>query len=64
MTEPERISVQETRRKLLGGDDVLLVCAYEDEKSFVLSRLEGAISLPDFLSRRESLPRDRELVFY
>ncbi len=64
MTEPERISVQETRRKLLGDDDVLLVCAYEDEKSFVLSRLEGAISLPDFLSRCASLPRDRELVFY
>ena len=64
MTEPDRISAQETRRKMLGSDDVLLVCAYEDDKSFLLSRLEGAISLPDFLSRCASLPHDRELVFY
>ena len=42
----------------------LLVCGYEGDEEFPQHPLEGAISLHDFLSRKGSLPKDRQIVFY
>ena len=63
MADPERISVEEVRRKLKSGE-VLLVCAYDDEERFRSMRLEGAISFREFESRLPSLSKDQEIVFY
>ena len=63
MAEPERISVEEVRRKLKSGE-VLLVCAYDDEERFRSMHLEGAISFQEFESRLPSLSKDQEIVFY
>ncbi len=63
MDEPERISVEEVRRKLKSGE-VLLVCAYDDEERFRSMHLEGAISFQEFEARLPSLSKDQEIVFY
>ena len=61
--QPERISVEETRRRLLAGEPLLLVCVYPDA-SYRRSNLEGSISMSAFLSRLPSIPKDAEIVFY
>jgi hypothetical protein len=62
-TQPERISVEETRRRLLAGEPLLLVCVYPDA-AYRRSNLEGSISMGAFLSRLPSLSKDAEIVFY
>ncbi len=59
----ERIDVQETRRKVTAGE-ALLVCAYEDESKCDRIKLDGATSLTSFRTLAESLPKDREIIFY
>ncbi len=59
-----RISAKALRRKMTGGDPVLLVCAYDSDARFREIELEGAISWLTFESRRASIPFDREIVFY
>ncbi|HXG10125.1 MAG TPA: hypothetical protein VNK04_10080 [Gemmataceae bacterium] len=58
----ERISPQEAKEHLKAG--ALLVCAYDSEAKFQQNRLEGAISLDEFRAQEETLPRDREVIFY
>lgn len=60
---PERISVQETRRRLLAGEPLLLVCVYPDA-SYRRSNLEGSMSMSAFLARLPTLAKDAEIVFY
>ena len=43
---------------------MLLVCAYDDEEKFRQNRLQGAVSLADFRARQDSIPKDREIIFY
>jgi hypothetical protein len=59
-----RISPKALRRKMTGGDPVLLVCGYDGEERFREMELEGAVSWPTFQSLRSSIPFDREIVFY
>jgi hypothetical protein len=63
MSAPKRIGPEEVRRKLLLGK-ALLVCAYESDTKFRQAALDGAISLADFETRKASLPRDSEIIFY
>jgi hypothetical protein len=58
----ERIDVRRARDHLSAG--ALLVCAYDDEAKWRQNRLDGAISLADFRAQEQSVPKDRELVFY
>jgi hypothetical protein len=64
MAEAKRLSVQEVHGKLQSGAPILLVCAYESDVKFRQAALDGAISFSEFASRKASLPRDIELVFY
>jgi hypothetical protein len=59
----DRIDVEEARRKVTAGE-AFLVCAYEDEAKCDRMKLEGSMSLPDFRTLAESLPKDREIIFY
>jgi rhodanese-related sulfurtransferase len=58
----ERICVDEAWRKVSAGE-VLLVCAYEDARCDRL-RLEGATTLPQLQARLDTIPKDREIIFY
>jgi hypothetical protein len=63
MTEPLRVSAEEVRREVTSGS-ALLVCAYDDEEKFRKLRLEGAISLAEFKSKRDTLSKDDAIIFY
>ncbi len=63
MPEIMRVAPQDIRESVASGR-TLLVCAYDDERTYRRMRLEGAISLRELLSRLPSLPRDQEIVFY
>jgi rhodanese-related sulfurtransferase len=58
-----RIRPEEARRDLEAGE-ALLLCAYDDDAKFQQNRLDGAISLSEFRRRENSIPRDREIIFY
>jgi hypothetical protein len=58
------MNVREVRNKLQSGAQTLLVCAYPSDAKFQQAALDGAISFSEFESRKASLPRDTELVFY
>ena len=63
MTEPTRLSPQQTREKVVAGS-ALLVCAYEDDDKFSNNHLDGAISFSEFQSQLPSLSKEQEIVFY
>jgi hypothetical protein len=63
MAEPVRVSPEEARQKAMSRS-ALLVCAYEDDEKCKRVFLEGAISLTEFKSKRPSLPKDQEIIFY
>jgi rhodanese-related sulfurtransferase len=63
-TTVDRIDPREARQHLAADPNALLVCAYDSREKFEQNHLEGAIPLGEFESRAESLPRDREVIFY
>jgi hypothetical protein len=63
MSEPKRVTPEETYQRLKSGA-VLLVCAYEDDAKFKKMQLQGAISLNEFKSKLSSLRKEQEIVFY
>jgi hypothetical protein len=63
MAEVARITPQEAHARVSAGQ-ALLVCAYDDPARFAGLRLEGAISIQEFRSRRSTLARDQEIIFY
>ena len=63
MSAPKRVSAEEVHSKLPSGQ-ALLVCAYESDTKFRQTALAGAIPFSEFESRKLSLPRDLEIVFY
>jgi len=63
MSEPERIGSEETHDKLRAST-AMLVCAYADDEKFKTMRLEGAISLSAYMSKRPALPIEQEIIFY
>ena len=63
MAEVTRVSVQDARDRVQGGD-ALLICAYDNDDKFSRFHLEGAISLSEFRNQRNELSKERELIFY
>ena len=63
MADIPRISAESAHQHIV-DDDALLVCAYDDAKKFEQNHLAGAISLDDFRAQADSLPKDREVIFY
>ena len=63
MTEPARISSEETRARVL-SDAAILVCAYDDDEKFKRNQLEGAISFNEFKTRATKLAKGQEIIFY
>ena len=50
--------------ELLADPETLLVCGYEGDEEFQQHHLEGAISLQNFLLRKESLRKGQAIIFY
>jgi len=63
MSQPVRISAEETRQRVSSGS-ALLVCAYDDDEKFKNNHLQGAIALSEFKSKLHSIPQDQEVIFY
>ncbi len=61
---PRPIAAQQAHDMLAKDPSVLLVCAYESDEEFRQHDLEGAISLDEFRKRKDSLPKDENLIFY
>ncbi len=59
----ERIDVEQARRDVQSGG-ALLVCGYEEPEKFEQNHLQGAMSLSDFESQIDSIPREQEIIFY
>jgi rhodanese-related sulfurtransferase len=59
----DRISPQQTHRHLESSTAVL-VCAYDSAEKCRNYHLDGAIPLAEFESRMQSIPKDKELIFY
>lgn len=56
------IDPREARARMASANPPLLVLAYEDDAKFKLFGLEGAIPFSQL--RLDSLPKDREIIFY
>ncbi len=63
MDEVLRVAPQEVRESVASGR-AILVCAYDDERAFGKSHLDGAIPLHELMTRLPLLPKDQEIVFY
>lgn len=63
MSEVTRIPVEEARQRAQSGA-ALLVCAYDSDEKFQKMHLEGALSLGELSSRRSTLQKDQEIIFY
>ena len=64
MAATERVGPKDVWDRVRAGSDLLLVCAYDDDEKCRANNLKGAITLNEFRSRADSLPKDREVVFY
>lgn len=62
--QAERINPTTANQHMESSPGAMLVCAYENEEKFQNNRLEGAISLNEFRSREDSVPKDQEIIFY
>jgi hypothetical protein len=65
ISEVPRISAQDLKNKIDGGEDILIVDT-RSAASHADQHIAGAISLPvdETLSRLNELPKDKEIVFY
>lgn len=59
----KRISPAAARSRML-ADDATLICAYESREDCLKYRIEGSISLAEFMERLPSFPETREFIFY
>lgn len=59
----ERIDVASARKKVTGGQ-ALLVCGYEDDAKCRKGRLEGSIPFARFEAMAPTLPKSQEIIFY
>ncbi len=64
MTAMEKIDARKTCDLVKTDPKTLLVCGYEGDEEFHQHHLEGAISLHDFQSRKDSLRKDSPIIFY
>lgn len=57
-----RIGPQQAKREIASG--AMLVCAYDDDEKCRQNNLDGAIPLSQFKRMENSIPKDREIIFY
>jgi len=60
----ERIPPKQAHTHMQSDAESLLVCAYDSEEQFQQNHLEGAMSLSEFTSQVNKIPKDKEVIFY
>ncbi len=60
----QRIDAEQVRRKLEDGEDVLLVCGYDDDQRCADAGVEGSLTYTQFRAQLGRIPKDQEIVFY
>jgi hypothetical protein len=60
----ERISPAEVRHRIDAGEDVLLVCGYDDEQRCEDVHIEGALTMSEFRRQQNQIPKNAEIVFF
>jgi hypothetical protein len=58
----KRIDPRQAHEDMESG--ALLVCAYDDPDKFEQYRLDGALSLAEFRSQLNVIPKNEEIIFY
>jgi hypothetical protein len=59
-----RVSATAVREALTAGDNLTLVCAYEEDSKCRAAGIQEAIPLSKLRSEEAILSRDRRLVFF
>jgi len=62
-TSTKRIDPKDAHEHM-NSNAAMLVCAYDAEEKFEQNHLKGAISLVEFGSQADWLPKDKEIIFY
>ncbi|MGD2108533.1 MAG: hypothetical protein PVI86_03985 [Phycisphaerae bacterium] len=60
----ERIATSEVLEHMEAGDDVLLVCAYEDDEKCKKTGVDRQVTLTAFRDTLPDIPKSREIVFF
>jgi len=63
MSDVSRITAHQAHEHVRNGS-ALLICAYDRDDKFERFHLEGAISLSEFESTKNDVPKDKEIIFY
>ena len=58
----DRIGPQQAKREIASG--AMLVCAYDDDEKCRQLSLDGAIPFSQFKRLENSIPKDRDIIFY
>jgi hypothetical protein len=64
MASAKRIAPSEVRKIRDKGEDVPLICAYENEEKCEKYDIDGAFSFEEFKRRFSDAPKHKRLVFY
>ena len=64
MKQSGLVSPQEALAMRAGGEEVTLVCAYDDEANFQRIGIPGSVSFPAFQKQMPSRPKEAPVVFY
>lgn len=59
----QKISPQQAHQDM-ESSQALLVCGYDSDEKFQQNHLEGAISMDELRAQENTIPKDRELIFY
>lgn len=59
----ERIKPDKAK-SLLDENAAYLVCAYDSDEKFQANRLDGALSLSEFQSQLDAIPKEATIIFY
>ena len=58
------LSAAEVKAQREQGENVMLVCAYDDQQNFERIGIEGSMSFPEFQKKQAELTKGSKVVFY
>jgi hypothetical protein len=58
----DRIAPQQAKREMASG--ALFVCAYDDDEKCRQYHLEGSVPFSQIKRMENTIPKDREIIFY
>ena len=64
MSSKEHLSPAEVAKMQQAGEDVVVVCAYDDVENHERIGIPGSVSFPDFQKKLSDLPKAEKIVFY